>query len=152
MSTGLCLHTCYWMHNQIFQSTRKISDHFFVEIKFFSGASIGQSISWKIVDFDKKVFNFRRTKLRGIMQRSALKSRVARRCIFIPKIPNSGVFGRASEWKILVYFCPFGIFYCHLVYLWPFAIFVIIWYIFPRFGMVYLHLASLRKSPPKIVE
>jgi hypothetical protein len=37
-----------------------------------------------------------------------------------------------------------GIFYEHLVYftvigsiLWPFGIFVVIWYIFPRFGMLY---------------
>jgi hypothetical protein len=34
-----------------------------------------------------------------------------------------------SIWKIL---CPFGILYGRLVY------FVVIWYIFPHFGMLYL--------------
>jgi hypothetical protein len=51
--------------------------------------------------------------------------------------PNLGKFFRVLLWKILVYFMtirsilrPLKIFYEHLVY------FVVIWYIFPRFGIL----------------
>jgi hypothetical protein len=47
-------------------------------------------------------------------------------------------FWRVLQWKILVYFMtirsilrPQEIYYCHLVY------FVVVWYIFPRFGILY---------------
>jgi hypothetical protein len=56
------------------------------------------------------------------------------RHIFRPKIP----FWRILQWKMLVYFGdirstlrPFNMFYGHMVY------FVVIWYIFPCFGMLY---------------
>jgi hypothetical protein len=62
--------------------------------------------------------------------------RVARWFVFKPKNPNLGKFWRVLQWKILVYFVtnrsilrPLEIFYGHLVY------FVVIWYIFPRFGI-----------------
>jgi hypothetical protein len=52
---------------------------------------------------------------------------------FQTKNPNLGKFGKALEWKMLVYFIviwnillSFGIFYCHLV----------IWCIFPPFGIL----------------
>jgi hypothetical protein len=56
---------------------------------------------------------------------------------FQTKNPNSGEFLRGLLRKILVYFMtirsilrPLEIFYGHLVY------FVVIWYIFPRFGIL----------------
>jgi hypothetical protein len=65
-----------------------------------------------------------------------LCTRVARWFVFKPKNPNLGKFWRVLQWKILVYFVtnrsilrPLEIFYGHLVY------FVVIWYIFPRFGI-----------------
>jgi hypothetical protein len=52
--------------------------------------------------------------------------------------PNLGKFWRVLQWKMLVYFMDtwsiwwsFVIFYGHLVQ------FVVIWYIFPRFGILY---------------
>jgi hypothetical protein len=55
---------------------------------------------------------------------------------FQTKIPALGKFWRILLWKILVYFMtistilePLEIFYGHLVY------FMVIWYIFPRFGI-----------------
>jgi hypothetical protein len=55
-------------------------------------------------------------------------------CMFEPKNLNLGKFWRASELKMLVYFMaicnilqPFG---------WPFGNVVVIWYIFPRFGIL----------------
>jgi hypothetical protein len=54
------------------------------------------------------------------------------------KNPNLDKFCMVLQWKMLVYFMtilpilrPLEIFYGHLVY------FVVIWYIFPRFGMLY---------------
>jgi hypothetical protein len=54
------------------------------------------------------------------------------------KNPNLGKFWRALQWKILAYFVtiwsilrPLQIFYGHMVY------FVVIWYISPRFGILY---------------
>jgi hypothetical protein len=54
------------------------------------------------------------------------------------KIPILGKFWTVLQWKTLVYFMtiwsilrPLKIFSGHLVY------FVIIWYIFPRFGILY---------------
>jgi hypothetical protein len=50
-------------------------------------------------------------------------------------IPNFGKFWRVLQWKVLVYFCPFGTFatiwyiFGHLVY------FLVIWYIFWLFGV-----------------
>jgi hypothetical protein len=52
---------------------------------------------------------------------------------FKTKNPNLGLFWRALEWKMLVYFmairyyhlCPFGVVCGRLVY------FVVLWYIFP---------------------
>jgi hypothetical protein len=68
---------------------------------------------------------------------SRRQSRVARWSVFKPKIPNLGKFWRVPLWKIVVYFMtiwsilrPLDIFYGHLVY------FVVIWYIFPRFGIL----------------
>jgi hypothetical protein len=48
-------------------------------------------------------------------------SRVARWCIFISKNPNWGIFLRALEWKILVYYYVIGIFYSYLAH------FIVIW-------------------------
>jgi hypothetical protein len=50
--------------------------------------------------------------------------------------PTLGKFGRALEWKMLVFLWQFGT--GHLVCIWPFGSFVIIWCIFPRFGTLYL--------------
>jgi hypothetical protein len=56
---------------------------------------------------------------------------------FQTKNPNLGKFWRVLLWKILVCFMtiwsilrPLEIYYGHLVY------FVVIWYIFPRFGIL----------------
>jgi hypothetical protein len=56
---------------------------------------------------------------------------------FQTKNPNLGKFCRVLVWKILVYFMtiwstlwPLEMFYGHLVY------FVVIWYIFPCFGIL----------------
>jgi hypothetical protein len=56
---------------------------------------------------------------------------------FQTKNPNLGKFWGVLQWKILVYIMTIwsillllGIFYGHLVY------FLIIWYIFPRFGIL----------------
>jgi hypothetical protein len=64
--------------------------------------------------------------------------RVARWFVFKPKIPILGKFWRVLQWNILVYFITISsilllleIFYGHLVY------FVVIWYIFARFGILY---------------
>jgi hypothetical protein len=75
---------------------------------------------------------------------------------FQTKNPDLGKFWRVLEWKMLVYFMfirdilhmviwyflwSFGIFqvicyfYGHLVFLWSFGNVVVIWFIFPRFGM-----------------
>jgi hypothetical protein len=65
-----------------------------------------------------------------------LGSTKAKAC-FQTKNPNLGKFWRVLLWKILVYFITIWtilwlleIFYGHLVYL------VVIWYIFPRFGIL----------------
>jgi hypothetical protein len=54
------------------------------------------------------------------------------------KNPNLGNFWKVLKWKVLVYriaICyilwPFGIYYGHFVY------FVVVWYIFSRFGRLY---------------
>jgi hypothetical protein len=53
---------------------------------------------------------------------------------FQAKNSNLGTFWRVLQWKMLVYCIlqPFEIFYGDLVY------FVVIWYIFPRFDILYL--------------
>jgi hypothetical protein len=67
-----------------------------------------------------------------------VKSRVARWYSFKPKIPigvNLGGSCNGICWYIL---CPFGLFYCHLVYFA--AIWYSLWYFgiyFPRFGMLH---------------
>jgi hypothetical protein len=61
-----------------------------------------------------------------------METRVARWHIFKPKFPvwvNFEGFCNGRFWSIL---WPFYLFYGHLVY------FIVIWYIFPRFGMLYL--------------
>jgi hypothetical protein len=57
---------------------------------------------------------------------------------FYTKNPDSGKFWWVLQWKMSVYFrdiwsilLPCGIFCGHLVY------FTVIWYIFPRFGILY---------------
>jgi hypothetical protein len=57
---------------------------------------------------------------------------------FQPKNPNLGKFYKVLQWKLLVHFMtiwsilrPFEIFYGHLVFL------VVIWCIFPLFGILY---------------
>jgi hypothetical protein len=47
-----------------------------------------------------------------------------------------GKFWRALEWRMLACFWPFGTFYGHLVYFMAFGNLVVIWYIFPRFGIL----------------
>jgi hypothetical protein len=49
---------------------------------------------------------------------------------FQTKTPNLGKFWRALEWKIFVYFMPIW------NILWPFGNFVVIWHMFPRFGIL----------------
>jgi hypothetical protein len=56
---------------------------------------------------------------------------------FQTKNPYLGKFWRALQWQMLVYFVaiwsillPFGNVCRHLVYFWPFGIFLVIWYIF----------------------
>jgi hypothetical protein len=63
-------------------------------------------------------------------------SRVPKWFVFQTKNPNLGKYGRALQWKLLVYFMAtwsilrsFGIFWGHLVYS------MVIWYIF--FGVVH---------------
>jgi hypothetical protein len=56
------------------------------------------------------------------------RSRVARWFVFKPKIPIWVNFGGACYGKSILR--PSEIFYGHLVY------FVVIWYIFPRFGIL----------------
>jgi hypothetical protein len=70
------------------------------------------------------------------------------------KNPNLGLFLSDLEWKMLVYFISFAIYYCHLVnvlaiwyILWPFGTFyghlvhfMAIWYILWSFGTFYGHL------------
>jgi hypothetical protein len=53
---------------------------------------------------------------------------VARWFVFKPKILSK--FWWALEWKMLVYFMVIW----HI--LWPFCNVVVIWYIFPRFGIL----------------
>jgi hypothetical protein len=58
---------------------------------------------------------------------------------FTQKIPILGEFWWGLQWNMLVYFTDFGLFYGqpvpkfydHLVYV------VVIWYIFPHFGIWY---------------
>jgi hypothetical protein len=57
---------------------------------------------------------------------------------FQTKNPILGKFWKVLQWKMLVFLGPFlsllwpnGLFYGHLVH------FVVIWYIFPRFGISY---------------
>jgi hypothetical protein len=69
-------------------------------------------------------------------------TRVARWFVFKPKIPIWVIFGgfcNGKSWHILE---QFGVFYGHWKYfmaiwylLWSF---VVIWYFFPRFGILYL--------------
>jgi hypothetical protein len=68
--------------------------------------------------------------------KGSLCARVARWFIFKPKNPNLGKIWRDSEWKNLLYLMticdillPFGSIHSRLVW------FVVIWYIFSRFGM-----------------
>jgi hypothetical protein len=49
---------------------------------------------------------------------------------FQTKNPNLGKFLRAIEWKLLVYFMVIWLI------IWPFGNVVVIWYIFPRFGIL----------------
>jgi hypothetical protein len=52
--------------------------------------------------------------------------------------PNLGKFWRAREWKILAYVTViWNITYTSIWYiLWPFGNVLLIWYIFPRFGIL----------------
>jgi hypothetical protein len=71
-----------------------------------------------------------------LRQKEGVESRVARWFIFIPKIPiwvNFVVPGNGKGWYILL---QIGIYYGHLVHVWPFGNLVAIWYIFPRFGIL----------------
>jgi hypothetical protein len=62
-------------------------------------------------------------------------NRVARWFIFKPKIRvNFGGSWNAKGWCILR---PFGIYYGHLVHLWPFGNLEAIWYISPEFWYMY---------------
>jgi hypothetical protein len=75
---------------------------------------------------------------------------------FQTKIPNWDKFWKVLQWKILVFLEPFclhilrtnvmyNVNYGHLVH------FVVIWYIFSRFGMLY-RVKSGNPVPPKIIE
>jgi hypothetical protein len=57
--------------------------------------------------------------------------RVARWFVFKPKLPTLVNFGGSWNRKSWYILWPFGLFFGHLVY------FVVIWYISPRFGMLY---------------
>jgi hypothetical protein len=50
---------------------------------------------------------------------------------FQTKNPNLGKFWRVLQWNMLVYFMDIWSIYGQLVYV------VVIWYIFPHFGMLY---------------
>jgi hypothetical protein len=70
---------------------------------------------------------------------SRKQRRVARWHIFKPKIPTWVNFGRSCNGRCWYILWPFGLFYCHLVYIvsiW-YMYLMVIWYIFPRFGMLY---------------
>jgi hypothetical protein len=60
----------------------------------------------------------------------------ARWFIFRPKKNYLGKFWRVSQWKMLVYFMDIWSIFrpVDVLILWPF---VVIWYIFPRFGILY---------------
>jgi hypothetical protein len=83
------------------------------------------------------VFNsIRQDELRS---KAEARGGVARWDIFKTKNPNMRKFWRAFQSKTLVFFIvigiisqPFGIFCGHLIY------FTVVWYIFPRFGMLHL--------------
>jgi hypothetical protein len=57
---------------------------------------------------------------------------------FQTKNSNLGKFWRALEWKMLVYFVVIWniIRSSGIPILWPFGNVVVIWYIFPRFGIL----------------
>jgi hypothetical protein len=58
---------------------------------------------------------------------------------FQTKNCNFGKFWRSLKWKMMVYvcsLCPFGIYYVYLVYFMVIWCFVVILYIFPRFGIL----------------
>jgi hypothetical protein len=58
---------------------------------------------------------------------------------FQTKNPNLGKFWRAFELKIVVYFMVIrNILRSFGVFLWPFGNVAVIWYIFPRFGILCL--------------
>jgi hypothetical protein len=72
------------------------------------------------------------------LERPSLPVQGCQMFVFKPKYPNLGKFWRVLQWKILVHFMTIWcilvlleIFNGHLVY------FVVIWYIFPRFGILY---------------
>jgi hypothetical protein len=78
-------------------------------------------------------------------------SRVARWFVFKPKIPILVIFWRVLQWKISAYFMtiwsillPLEILNGHLVH------FVVIWYIFPRFGTFYQEISGNPGSERKI--
>jgi hypothetical protein len=57
---------------------------------------------------------------------------------FQTKNTNLGKFWRVLQWKLLVYLMAIWSIYSHLVYfvaIWKH--FMVIWYIFPRFGMLH---------------
>jgi hypothetical protein len=86
-------------------------------------------------------------------ERSTQRSLVSQGCqmvCFQIKNPNLGKFWRVLQWKILAYFMTIWpslrslkIFYGHLVY------FVVIWYIFPHFGILYQEKSGNPGSPEK---
>jgi hypothetical protein len=55
-------------------------------------------------------------------------ARVARRHIFLPKIQIWVNFGGTCNGRCWYILRPIGLFYGYLVYLWPFGIFMVIWY------------------------
>jgi hypothetical protein len=56
---------------------------------------------------------------------------------FQTKFTNLDKFGRAFEWKLLVYFIKILNISCPFLYFLTFGNFVVIWYIFPTFGILY---------------
>jgi hypothetical protein len=58
---------------------------------------------------------------------------------FQTKDRNLGKFWRVLQWKMLVHFIDFGLFYGHLIYCTyiRYILWQCVWYIFPHFGILY---------------
>jgi hypothetical protein len=103
------------------------------ETQFFRFQAIFNGTTFFIATRYKKIPNGK--KLGPFCRR--LDSRAARRQVhFQTKNRNLGIFWKALPWKMFVFSWPFCLFYCKMV-IGNLVHFVVIWYIFPRFGMLH---------------